>query len=79
VATVADCDKWGRVTGTLSGNTLTGRWYKDYGQQGDIILTVSGDGKSFTGKYNYSSAANPFEPNPDDPEDGWYETSGMRQ
>ncbi len=50
----------GKITGTVSGNTLTGRWsiapsYKAPTDAGDLQLTVSADGKTLTGKWRNGS------------------------
>lgn len=50
----------GRITGTVSGNTLTGTWsespsYQPPDDAGDVVLTLSADGKSFTGNWRYGS------------------------
>jgi len=78
VATVTDNDYFGKITGAVSGKTLTGRWFISVDNQGDIILTMSDDGKSFTGKSNYNYPGRPFEPDPEDPEGGWYSIVGQR-
>jgi hypothetical protein len=44
---------WGTLKGTASGKVLTGTWYKNVTDQGDIEFTMSDDGKSFTGKWRY--------------------------
>ncbi len=70
VATVQDNDMYGRITGTVSGNVLTGKWFIDVGQQGDIVFTMSEDGKTFVGdwKFNYPG----FEVDPEDENQGWW-------
>lgn len=78
VATVANNQYFGKITGTVSGKTLTGKWFVAVDCQGDIILTMSDDGKSFTGKYNNNYPGNPFVPDPEDPEWGWYSIAGQR-
>ncbi len=43
----------GRVSGTGSGNTLTGTWrHTSNPDQGTFQLTIAADGKSFSGTYN---------------------------
>lgn len=49
-----ETDSIGKITGTVSGNTFSGRWFVDSADNGDIVLTISSDGKSFTGKYTYT-------------------------
>jgi hypothetical protein len=49
-----------RISGTVSGNTFTGTWseapsYLPPDDAGDIILTLSGDGTTFSGKWRYDS------------------------
>lgn len=51
----------GTITGEIQGNTFTGKyhavngWYVD---SGDIILTLSNDGRSFTGKWKIDNGIN---------------------
>lgn len=50
----------GRINGTISGNVFTGTWsespsYSAPNDAGDMELTMSADGKSFTGKWRYGS------------------------
>ncbi len=50
----------GKISGTVSGNTLTGTWsespsYSPPGDAGEVELVMSEDGKSFTGKWRYGS------------------------
>lgn len=50
----------GRINGTVSGNVFTGTWsespsYSPPNDAGDMELTMSADGKSFTGKWRYGS------------------------
>lgn len=50
----------GKISGTVSGNVLTGTWsespsYAPPGDAGDIEFTMSADGKSFSGKWRYGS------------------------
>jgi len=50
----------GRISGTISGNVFTGTWsespsYSPPSDAGDMELTMSADGKSFTGKWRYGS------------------------
>jgi hypothetical protein len=50
----------GRITGTVSGNTLTGTWsesttYSPPDDAGDVVLTMSGDCHSITGQWRYGS------------------------
>ncbi|HYE80925.1 MAG TPA: copper amine oxidase N-terminal domain-containing protein [Clostridia bacterium] len=50
----------GRISGIVSGNTLSGIWsespsYMPPNDGGDMELTMSDDGKSFTGKWRYGS------------------------
>ena len=51
----------GRITGTVSGNTLTGTWsespsYQPPDDAGDIVLTMAADGNSFTGNWRYGTS-----------------------
>jgi hypothetical protein len=53
----------GKLTGTISGNKLIGTWseagtYAPPNDAGDVELTMSEDGKSFTGKWRYGSTGN---------------------
>ena len=43
-----------RIEGTVSGSTLTGSWFEGTAT-GPIIFTMSGVGKSFTGKWAYAA------------------------
>jgi len=50
----------GRISGTISSNVFTGTWsespsYSPPSDAGDMELTMSTDGKSFTGKWRYGS------------------------
>lgn len=50
----------GRLTGTISGNIMTGTWsespsYAPPSDAGDMELTMAADGKSFSGKWRYGS------------------------
>jgi hypothetical protein len=50
----------GRLTGTASGNTLKGWWseaptHNLPDDAGEVELTMSGDGQSFTGRWRYDS------------------------
>ena len=50
----------GKITGTVSGDTLTGTWsespsYNPPDDAGDVVLTLSGDGKSISGNWRYGS------------------------
>ncbi|MDD3705393.1 MAG: copper amine oxidase N-terminal domain-containing protein [Clostridiaceae bacterium] len=50
----------GRLNGTVSGEVFTGTWsespsYSPPNDAGDMELTMSADGKSFTGKWRYGS------------------------
>jgi hypothetical protein len=50
----------GKITGTVSGNTLTGTWsespsYSPPKDAGDFVITLAGDGESFTGNWRYGS------------------------
>jgi hypothetical protein len=51
----------GHITGTVSGNVLTGTWseaptYAPPDNAGDVQLTISSDGKTFTGGWRYGSS-----------------------
>ncbi len=51
----------GHITGTVSGNVLTGTWseaptYAAPDNAGDVQLTISPDGKTFTGGWRYGSS-----------------------
>lgn len=78
VATVSNNEYFGKITGKVEGNKLTGKWFIDVSHQGDIILTIAEDGKTFTGVYNYNSPGDPFTPDPEDPEAGWFGVAGQR-
>ena len=46
----------GRITGAVTGNRLTGTWsqspsYQPPSDAGDVEFTLSGDGRSFTGRW----------------------------
>lgn len=65
----------GRITGTVSGNVLTGTWsespsYEAPGDAGDVILTMTDDGKGFDGVWEYG-----FEGDKSDTS-GWSEWDG---
>jgi hypothetical protein len=50
----------GKITGTVSGSVLKGKWsespsYAEPGDAGDIEFTISDDCNSFTGKWRYGS------------------------
>jgi hypothetical protein len=50
----------GKIVGALSGNKLTGTWseapsYSPTQDAGDVVLTLSDDGKSFSGEWRYGS------------------------
>ena len=50
----------GKINGTISGNVFTGTWsespsYSPPSDAGDMELTMSADGKSFTGRWRYGS------------------------
>ena len=50
----------GKITGTVSGGVLKGKWsespsYAEPSDAGDIEFTISSDCKSFTGKWRYGS------------------------
>jgi hypothetical protein len=58
----------GKVSGTVTGNTLTGTWSQSPtwlppDDAGDCTFTLSGDGNSFTGKWRYGHS--------DDPQAAW--------
>jgi len=51
----------GHITGTVSGNVLTGTWseapsYAPPDNAGDVQLTISPDGKTFTGGWRFDSS-----------------------
>jgi hypothetical protein len=51
----------GHIVGTVSGNVLTGTWseaptYSPPDNAGDVQLTISSDGKTFTGGWRYGSS-----------------------
>lgn len=60
---------FGQIKGTASGRTLSATWYQNIDSQGQMVLTLSEDGKSFTGKWRYYGPGNM--PNPDDEQQGW--------
>ena len=45
----------GRIEGTLSGHTLTGRWTQSNGK-GRFVFEFNDDFTSFTGKWSYNDA-----------------------
>jgi hypothetical protein len=50
----------GRITGTVSGNTLTGTWsqspsYQPPKDAGDVVLTMAADRNSFAGNWRYGT------------------------
>ncbi|MDX9872462.1 MAG: S-layer homology domain-containing protein [Clostridia bacterium] len=50
----------GKISGTISGNTLTGTWseapsYAPPNDAGEVEFVMSADGQSFTGKWRYGS------------------------
>lgn len=45
----------GRIEGTLSGHTLTGRWTQDNGK-GRLVFEFNDDFTAFTGKWSYNDA-----------------------
>ena len=47
--------KGGRVEGTLSGNTLTGRWTQTNGE-GRLVFRFNSDYSGFTGVWSYGDA-----------------------
>lgn len=47
--------KEGRLEGTLSGNTLTGRWTQSNGK-GRLIFRFNADFSGFAGVWNYGDA-----------------------
>jgi hypothetical protein len=61
----------GHIEGTVSGNVLTGTWYEapTYSppdDAGDVVLTISPDGNTFSGQWRYDSTGS------------WYGWSGTR-
>lgn len=62
VETAFDSLSLGKITGTLSGNTFTGKYYIDAIDNGDITLTMSADKKSFKGKFTYRDKSDPKKP-----------------
>ena len=53
----------GTLKGTISGNTCTGTWsnapsYQPPDDAGDLILTLSANGNSLTGKFRHGSSGN---------------------
>jgi len=60
---------WGKIEGKVSGKTLTGKWFKAVTSQGDIEMTLSDDGKSYTTKWRYNQPDN--KPDPQDETGGW--------
>ena len=79
VSSVSTTSNWGNITGATLGKTFKGKW--DYGleSRGDLELTMSEDGKSFTGKYNFNTLSQPFVPDPEDPDAGWTSFVGERK
>lgn len=55
---VGNCDYWGQIKGSASGNQFVGKWKISVDNQGDLELTLSEDGKSFTGKWRYNYPGN---------------------
>ncbi|MGA1862011.1 choice-of-anchor C family protein [Deferribacter thermophilus] len=56
----------GRITGTISGNILIGRWseypsYKPPRDAGDLQFVFSKDGTKFTGKWRYGFCGNTWD------------------
>ena len=47
--------KDGRIEGTLSGHTLTGRWTQSNGK-GRLVMEFNSDFSAFTGKWDYNDA-----------------------
>jgi len=64
---------WGKIDGTVSGKTLTGKWFLAVDSQGDLEFVMSEDGKSFTSKWRYNYPGNT--PDPNDESGGWSEGS----
>jgi hypothetical protein len=61
----------GRIVGTVNGRTLTGTWTEEPTRQppdlaGDMELTLSDDGMSFTGRWRFGS------------DGGWGDWTGAR-
>jgi len=53
----------GKISATVSGNTLLGTWseapsYTPPNDAGDMVFTMSADGQSFTGDWKYGSTGN---------------------
>lgn len=48
----------GVISGTVEGNTLSGKYYENEWSYGDFIFTMSNDGKSFEGKYKLDGGIN---------------------
>ena len=51
----------GKIEASASGNTLVGRWseapsYTPPSDAGDVELTMSADGRSFTGRWRYGNS-----------------------
>ncbi|MGE5405292.1 MAG: hypothetical protein ACM3PP_10205, partial [Candidatus Saccharibacteria bacterium] len=51
----------GKISGTLNGRTFTGKWseaptYTPPYEAGDVVITISTDGKSMTGKWRYGTS-----------------------
>jgi hypothetical protein len=76
IVTGTDPGYWGKITGTVTGKTLIGTWFISVSNQGDIIFTMSDDGKSFTSKWRYNYPGNT--PDPAD-EDGGYSEGSVGQ
>lgn len=76
----ATCDNiyLGKITGTDSNRMFSGKWYVDELEQGDIVLTLSRDGNTFTGKYKNSTPTSSGKYTYDDSESGWTEITGSR-
>lgn len=68
---------WGQINGTVSGKVFTGTWYKSVSDQGELVMTISDDGKSMTGKWRYNY---PGYNVPDDADGGgWEENNPVGQ
>ena len=53
----------GKISGTLNGNILTGKWseaptYKPKKDAGEFVLTFSNNGKTFSSKWRYGFGGN---------------------
>jgi hypothetical protein len=58
----------GHIAGTISGDELIGRWNEAPTRQGpndagEVVLTMSADGKSYTGRWNYDGSADTWHTN----------------